>query len=80
MNADDLDAAAAVLARHEGALMALPGVFGAGVGSAADHGGPDVPCLVILASGQPAPGAVPAQLEGLPVFVVTSVPPQQQGV
>lgn len=73
-----LEAAAAVLERHEASLLSTPGVFGVGIGSAADHGGPDVPCIVVLTAAPLPPGAVPDQIEGVPVCVVRSNPPEQQ--
>jgi hypothetical protein len=73
-----LNAAISVLRRHEARLMSIPGVFGAGVGSAADHGGADEPCIVVRATDGLTPGAVPAELDGVPVFVVIGPPPQQQ--
>ncbi|WP_394830086.1 hypothetical protein LVJ94_26620 [Pendulispora rubella] len=80
MNANDLAAATAVLRRHEAAVMSIPGVYAMGVGSAADHGGADAPCIVVHVTRDVAPGSVPASLEGIPVFVLVGEPPRLQSL
>jgi hypothetical protein len=62
--------AAEVLRRHEAELLAVPGVHGAGVGRASDHGGEDVPCLVVFADPALPRAALPDALEGLAVHLV----------
>jgi hypothetical protein len=71
MNEDDVRAA---LARHEHDLMAIPGVHGVGVGSAAAHGLADGTCIVVYASEDRARGDIPRMLEGVPVVVVNAGP------
>jgi hypothetical protein len=62
------------LARHEHELMAIPGVHGVGVGSAAAHGFAGGACIVVYASEDRLRGDLPPTLEGVPVCVVKSGP------
>lgn len=79
MHDAEIEAAVRALRENEAALLALPGVFGVGIGTALDHGGPDVPCLVVMAESAAAAGAVPATLARVPVFVAVAPRPTQQG-
>ncbi len=71
MNEDDVRT---VLARHEHVLMAIPGVHGVGVGSAAAYGAGEGACIVVYASDDRARGDIPKTLEGVPVCVVNAGP------
>jgi hypothetical protein len=71
MNEDDVRT---VLARHADKLMAIAGVNGVGVGSAAAHGAGDGACIVVYASEDRARDDVPATLDGVPVCVVNAGP------
>lgn len=74
-----IESATRVMKRHEARLLSLPGVFGVGIGDAADHGGPAGPCIVVLTSHPIAPGALPEALDHVPVYAVVAGPPRQQG-
>jgi len=71
MNEDDVRT---VLARHEAELMALPGVHGVGVGSAAAHGAGEGACIVVYVSPDRARDDIPPTLDGVPVCVVNAGP------
>ena len=71
MNEDDVRT---VLARHEAELMAVPGVNGIGVGSAAAHGAGEGACIVVYTSHDRARDGIPPALDGVPVCVVIAGP------
>jgi hypothetical protein len=62
------------LARHEHEIMAIPGVHGVGVGSAAAHGFAGGACIVVYASEDRMRDDIPQTLEGVPVCVVKAGP------
>ncbi len=71
MNEDDIRT---VLARHEHELMAITGVHGVGVGSAAAHGLGDGDCIVVYASDDRVRDDIPRTLDGVPVCIVNAGP------
>jgi hypothetical protein len=71
MNEDDVRT---VLARHRAELMAMPGVNGVGVGSAAAHGAGEGACIVVYVSHGRARDDIPRMLDGVPVCVVNAGP------
>ena len=71
VNEDDVRT---VLARHEHELMAIPGVHGVAVGSAAAHGLGDGACIVVYASNDRVGDDIPAMLDGASVCVVNAGP------
>jgi hypothetical protein len=62
------------LARYEHELLAIPGVHGVGVGSAAAYGLGDGGCIVVYASEDRAREDIPRTLDGVPVCVVNAGP------
>jgi hypothetical protein len=73
VNNAELAKAQAALARHEAMLMNIPGVVGVGLGmtDAGDHVAIHVH-LSVQATGDTIPGAIPNQLDHVPVRVIKS--------